>query len=127
METISLGGVFLNRNIRLIAAGGTAGAVNGLFGAGGGMALVPMLQSVVKLPDACIFPASVTIILPICIISASLSFTIGPVDLQLAAPFLIGGAIGGLIAGLTSHKIPVIWLRRVFGLIILWGGIRYLW
>ncbi len=116
----------MNRNIRLIAAGGTAGAVNGLFGAGGGMALVPMLRGVVRLSEACIFPSSVTIILPICIISAAISFAGGPVSLTATLPYLIGGTIGGLLAGLLGKKIPVVWLRRIFGIIILFGGIRYL-
>ena len=64
METLSSGGVFLSRKTRLIAAGSIAGAINGLFGAGGGMALVPLLRSLVKLPDICVFPSSVCIILP---------------------------------------------------------------
>ena len=116
----------MNRNIRLIAAGGAAGAVNGLFGAGGGMALVPMLRGVVKLSEACVFPSSVTIILPICAISAAISFAGGPVDLSQALPYLLGSTVGGLLAGLLGKRIPVLWLRRVFGIIILWGGIRYL-
>lgn len=116
----------MNRNVRLMAAGGAAGAVNGLFGAGGGMALVPMLRGVVKLSEACVFPSSVTIILPICVISAAISFSGGPVDLVFTLPFLIGSAVGGLMAGLFGGKIPVLWLRRIFGIIILWGGIRYL-
>ncbi len=116
----------MNRNIRLMAAGGAAGAVNGLFGAGGGMALVPMLRGVVKLSEACVFPSSVTIILPICVISAAISFSGGPVDFQLLLPLLIGSTAGGILAGLLGAKIPVLWLRRVFGVIILWGGIRYL-
>ena len=33
----------MKRNARLMIAGGAAGAVNGLFGAGGGMLLVPLL------------------------------------------------------------------------------------
>ena len=116
----------MKRNIRLIVAGSAAGAVNGLFGAGGGMALVPLLRGVVKLPEACVFPSSVTIILPICVISAAISFSGGPVDIHLLLPFLIGSTAGGLLAGFFVHKIPSLWLRRIFGVVILWGGIRYL-
>ncbi len=116
----------MKRNIRLIVAGGAAGAVNGLFGAGGGLALVPMLRKVVKLSEVCIFPSSVTIILPICVISAAISFTDGLVDMKLTLPFLIGSAAGGVLAGFFGGKIPVKWLRRIFGILILWGGIRYL-
>ena len=43
-------------------AGLGAGSVNGLFGAGGGMVLVPLLTSLTQLPDDEIFPSSVSII-----------------------------------------------------------------
>ena len=38
-------------------AGLGAGAVNGLFGAGGGMVLVPLLTGLTDLPDEEIFPS----------------------------------------------------------------------
>lgn len=116
----------MNRKTRLMVAGGAAGAVNGLFGAGGGMALVPMLRGVVKLPEVCIFPSSVSIILPICAVSAALSFSSGEFNFRQALPYLIGSAAGGLLAGLLGKRIPTLWLRRIFGILLLWGGIRYL-
>ena len=116
----------MSRKTRLIAAGSIAGAVNGLFGAGGGMALVPLLRSLVKLPEICIFPSSVCIILPVCAISAGISLKDTPIAFSLLLPYLIGGTIGGLLAGYLGRHIPTLWLRRIFGIIILWGGIRYL-
>jgi uncharacterized membrane protein YfcA len=43
-----------------------------------------------------------------------------------ALPYLLGSAIGGVAAGLWGKKIPVKWLHRLLGALILWGGIRYL-
>jgi Na+/H+ antiporter NhaC len=34
--------------------------------------------------------------------------------------------IGVLLAGIIGKKIPVLWLHRILGVLILWGGIRYL-
>ena len=42
-------------------------------------------------------------------------------------PYLTGGFLGGIAAGLWGNRIPVLWLHRIFGIMILWGGIRYLW
>ena len=108
-------------------AGMTAGAVNGLFGAGGGMVLVPLLSYCTPMEQDKVFPASVSIILPICVIS--LAFTVPDVGLPLAEawPYLLGSIPGGLIAGFVDGKIPVKWLHRGLGILILWGGIRYLW
>jgi hypothetical protein len=41
-------------------------------------------------------------------------------------PYLLGGAAGGLIGGLTYQKIPVRLLKAVFGAFLLYGGVRYL-
>lgn len=107
-------------------AGICAGAVNGLFGAGGGMVLVPLLGKLTDLEENSIFPASVSIILPICIVS--LLFTVRPGDIpwMTAMPYLIGSAAGGVLAGWLSKKIPTLWLHRALGILILWGGVRYL-
>lgn len=103
-----------------------AGAVNGLFGAGGGMVLVPLLTWLTNLDDDEIFPASVSIILPICFISLSLTFKRGTVPWDVAVPYLIGSTAGGVLAGVLGKRIPTVWLHRFLGILILWGGVRYL-
>lgn len=110
----------------LIFAGMIAGAVNGLFGAGGGMVLVPLLSTLTSLDEKDIFSSSIVIILPICIISILTTAIWKTVSWGAALPYLAGSAIGGLAAGLWGQKIPVKWLHRGLGMLILWGGIRYL-
>lgn len=101
-----------------------AGAVTGLLGAGGGMVLVPLLTKFGKLEESQVFPASVSIILPVCIVS--LFTQKSAVSLTQALPYLLGSATGGIAAGFFGRKIPVKWLHRGLGALILWGGIRYL-
>ncbi len=106
-------------------AGAAAGAVNGMFGAGGGMVLVPLLSWLSDLQEDEVFPASVTIIFPICLISLWIGSG-GTLPWTDALPYLLGAAGGGIAAGLTGNRIPVKWLHRGLGLLILWGGVRYL-
>lgn len=113
------------RNIFLYLGGSVAGIVNGLFGAGGGMVLVPLLGKHTDLTEEEQFPASIAIIAPICVISLLFSGFQGITLMQLL-PYLIGSVVGGLAAGLWGRNIPVIWLHRCLGLLIIWGGIRYL-
>ena len=107
----------------MVLAGACAGAVNGLLGAGGGMLLVPMLTAFTSLREDEIFPSSVAIIAPICVVSLLLTR-----DVAWAAsfPFLLGSALGGFFAGLWGKKIPTLWLHRGLGVLIVWGGLRYL-
>lgn len=106
-------------------AGLSAGAVNGLFGAGGGMVLVPLLTAITDLKETEIFPASISIILPISLVSLSVNAETG-LPWADALPYLIGGGIGGILAGIFGRRIPVKWLHRFLGALILWGGVRYL-
>lgn len=111
---------------RLALAGALSGIINGLFGAGGGMVLVPTLTAITELEDRDIFPASISIILPICLISLSISAIHTPLPWQNALPYLIGSCIGGLLSGILGRKIPTALLHRILGILILWGGFRYL-
>lgn len=112
--------------IGMILSGLGAGAVNGLFGAGGGMILVPLLTRLTDLEEQEVFPASISIILPVCLVSLSVSAFHGPLPFAQAAPYLIGSAAGGILAGVFGKRIPTVWLHRILGALILWGGVRYL-
>ena len=117
----------MSRNRLYIAiAGILAGSVNGLLGAGGGMILVPLLSMLTTLDESSVFPSSISIILPICLISLLVTSKMGEIAWQDALPYLFGSSIGGILAGIYGKRIPVVWLHRTLGFLLLWGGIRYL-
>ena len=109
-----------------VVAGLGAGTVNGLFGAGGGMVLVPLLTKLTDIEDTEIFPSSVSIILPVCLVSLGFSIAGDNTEITGILPYLIGSAAGGIAAGFFGRKIPTKWLHKGLGILILWGGIRYL-
>ena len=108
-----------------ILAGSVAGGINGLFGAGGGMILVPMLSASGGFTQQELFSSSIVIILPICLVT--LGSTAGSqLPWEAAWPYLLGSIPGGIAAALLGKKIPVLWLHRFLGALIIYGGIRYL-
>ncbi|MBQ6430620.1 MAG: TSUP family transporter [Oscillospiraceae bacterium] len=109
-----------------LLSGAAAGIANGLFGAGGGMLLLPLLAKTTDLRQHELFACSVCIILPLSLVSAGVYLLRGGSFLVGAVPYLIGGAVGGAIAGLMLKKLPTKWLHRVLGAFILWGGVRLL-
>ena len=115
-----------HKTFGILLAGLAAGSVNGLFGAGGGMVLVPLLSLLTSLKDRQIFSASIAVILPICIVSLIATSLSIPIPWQPALPYLMGSAAGGLVSGIWGHRIPTKWLHKGLGILILWGGIRYL-
>ena len=124
-----MGGDFLRTNkwFRYGLCGAAAGVVNGLFGAGGGMVLVPLLVRFAKVEDKKAFSSAISIILPLCLISIFVYGMQKIFPISEALPYLIGGLTGGLLGGLLFRKVTPGFLHKIFGLIILWGGFRLLW
>ncbi len=116
----------IQNSLGILSAGLLAGAVSGLFGAGGGMVLIPLLTMLTDLEESKLFPSSIAIILPVCIVSLIVTAVTGTVEWRMALPYLIGSAVGGVLAGTWGQRIPVSWLHKGLGILILWGGYRYL-
>lgn len=110
-----------------VAAGFAAGCVNGIFGAAGGMVLIPLLQLWTTIDRDGLFPMSVGVMLPVCILSLVIAGWTSPLPWANSMPYLIGSVIGGILCGVFGKKVPALWLHRLFGAMLLWGGVRYLW
>ncbi len=108
-------------------AGLLAGIVNGIFGGAGGMILIPTLQMLTDIQEDALFPMSVSVMLPVSLLSLWLAAGAAPLPWAEALPYLLGSVAGGVLVGLMGRRIPTVWLHRIFGIMILWGGIRYLW
>ena len=114
------------RTGRALAAGAAAGLTNGLFGGGGGSVLVPLLTRLCGLDQRRAFATSVAVILPLCALSAALYLWKGGLDLGAALPYLLGGALGGWAGGKWFRGVKLPWLKRAFGLLLIYGGVRNL-
>ena len=118
------GGNIVRQKVRYLITGALAGLANGFFGAGGGLFLVPLFTGWLKMEPKKAFATSVAVIFPLCAVAAGLFWWRGGAELGSFWPYWLGGAAGGVISGTLFRKIPVIWLRRAFGLLILYGGVR---
>ena len=107
-------------------SGAAAGVLNGLFGAGGCILLVPLLLRIHKLPAQKAFATSLAVTAALSAVSATVYGMRGQLDFLEALPYLLGGLMGGLIGGRVFKKLSVKWLRRVFALLILYGGLKAL-
>ncbi len=105
-------------------AGAATGLVNGFFGTGGGMFLVPLLKRWIGLEEKQAMATAVAIVTPLCLLSAGIYWWRGAFDWGLAWPYLAGGLVGGYLGGRFFKKIPKLWLRRLFALLVLYAGVR---
>lgn len=107
-------------------AGAAAGAVNGLFGGGGGMVLLPILSWHSTLSSKQRFATSVGVIFPVCLVSGAVYFFGTDLPLATAFPYVLGGMVGGVLGGKFYRKVPSLWLRMGFAAFLVYGGLRYL-
>ena len=107
-------------------SGAIAGTVSGLFGGGGGIPLVLLLSKWCGLEEKKAFATSLAVIFPACAVSAAVCALSSGLNLSEALPYLLGGLAGGFAGGKLYGNVPVCWLRRLFALFLLYGGVRYL-
>ena len=103
-------------------SGAAGGLLSGLFGGGGGMVVLPLLVKWRRLEGRKAFATCVAIIFPMCCVSAAVYLWQVRPEMALLWPYLAGGVIGGM----TFEKVPVRVLKIIFGLFLLYGGVRYL-
>jgi len=103
----------------------TAGLINGLLGSGGGMVAVPVLEhSGVEANRA--HATSVAVMLPLSAVSAAFYLWGGSVNLSDALPYIPGGIIGSLAGVFLLRKVKPELLRRIFGGVAVYSGLRIL-
>lgn len=100
------------QKLRFVLSGGAAGLVCGLFGAGGGMVLVPLLLRFCKLESRTVFASALSIMLPISLVSLAVCALSGGLPLRESLPYLGGGMAGGVLAGIFYKKIPTALLHE---------------
>ena len=105
--------------------GAAAGFLNGLFGAGGGVAVVPLLEWS-GLESTKAHATSIAVILPLCVFSA-LFYLRGITPPWQEAPWYLPlGIVGAVLGAKFLQKVDNRLLRRIFGGIILASAVR-LW
>ena len=102
-----------------------AGGINGLLGAGGGMAVVPLL-SAMAVRGKKSHATALMVIVPLSAVSAVLYLVQGRVSIADALPWLPGSLLGAYLGSRLMPKIATGWLKLLFGGLMLWGGVRLL-
>ena len=109
-----------------LLGGALAGTLNGLFGGGGGIPFVLLVTKRGALEQKEALATCVAVIFPLCAVSAAVYLYRTDFPLTAALPYLAGGFLGGSVGGRLFRGVSSLWLRRIFALFLLYGGIRYL-
>ena len=116
----------MNQKAKLGVSGAAAGLVNGLFGGGGGMLVVPMLTFLSKMPVKNAHATAILIILPVSALSGILYAAFGNFSLSSGLPVSAGVLAGGIAGAFLLKKLSAKWVSAVFALVMLAAGLKML-
>lgn len=117
--------VIANKKWLIWPAGLVVGVLNGFFGAGGGMVGVPMLRGLGLKTKEC-HATCIAVIAPLAAVSSWLYLRQGAFELRDAYIYLPGGVAGALVGGWLLPKLGSVWVRRIFGGLLLFAALRML-
>ena len=115
----------LKSNLIMIFMGMSIGFINGILGAGGGMIAVPLLKKA-GLNQKESHANAVAVILPITIISGVFYIINQSVTLNDALIYMPTGLLGAVLGTMLLKKISPLWLKRIFGFLMIYAGVRLL-
>ena len=103
--------------------GAITGAVNGIFGSGGGTIAVPMLEKA-SVDSRKAHASSIAITLPLSVISAIFYAYENTFSFRDALPLIPFGIAGTFIGSHFLKKVPTAWLKQIFGIFLIISGGR---
>lgn len=100
------------------------GAINGLFGAGGGMLAVPCLTYVWGLDEKSAHATAIAVILPLCLVSSVVYAIKGNYEPSVILPTVIGVTIGGIVGALLLKKMSANAVSFLFYALMTFAGFK---
>ncbi|MBO5910495.1 MAG: sulfite exporter TauE/SafE family protein [Clostridia bacterium] len=114
------------KKLHIILFGGLIGIINGLFGGGGGMIVVPVLTKFFGFSQKQAQATALFVILPISIASSIIYITHNSINFAsswaVILSIIVGGAVGALLLNKLNNKI----VRIIFIALILISGVTML-
>ncbi len=119
-----MSGKIKKQNILLILSGIFTGAVNGVFGGGGGMIAVPLLNSLLQKPTNVSHATAILVILPISFASGIMYLFNGYFDAELFIAVGLGVLAGGFFGAELLGKLSAGSITLIFAIIMFAAGIK---
>lgn len=112
-------------DIKILLGGAAVGAANGLFGGGGGMIAVPLLERMGR-PARRAHATAIAVVLPATALSAAVYLFEGAVPLAVLVPVSIGVLAGGIAGARLLSRITGRAVNVLFSAFMLAAGLRML-
>ena len=111
------------KKLHIFLFGALIGLINGFFGGGGGMIVVPVLTKFFGFSQKQAQATALFVILPISIASSIIYITKNSIDFALGWTVIAGVLIGGVIGAILLKKLNNLIVKAIFTILMLAGGI----
>ena len=102
--------------------GVAAGLVNGFFGAGGGLLIVPMLSFVLKQDSKVIHATTLACVLCMCFSAGAVYVWNKVYNFNYIIPCVIGGSLGGILGTFFLKKLKNNVVDLIFNFVLIIAG-----
>lgn len=110
-------------SLKTVVFGVIIGVLNGLFGAGGGIAAVEVLKSF-GFNQKKAQTTSIAVILPLCVLSAVIYSFKTSVDYSAALILIPAGLAGALLGTFLMKKMSCSMIKKIFCFFLIYAGVR---
>ena len=111
---------------RAVSTAGSVGVLGGMVGQGGSFILIPLMTSFVHIPTRIAIGTNLAIVL----LSSAAGFLgkafTGQIEWLLAVPIVLTVIPSTQLGGILSHRVPVVKLRKILGVLIAVAAVRIL-
>lgn len=114
------------KKIYVILFGALIGIINGFFGGGGGMVVVPVLNKLFKMEQKKAQATALFVILPISLVSTIVYMCYNSIDFKSGWPVIVGIVAGGIIGATMLNKLNNKVVKGIFIFFMALGGIAML-
>ncbi len=114
------------KKINIILFGTLIGLINGFFGGGGGMIVVPLLNKMFGLEQKKAQATALFVILPISLVSTIVYMCFHSIDFAKGWPVILGIVLGGIGGAFLLNKLKNNVIKGIFIFMMALGGIGML-
>ncbi len=110
----------------ILLFGAVIGLINGFFGGGGGMVVVPVLNKLFKMEQKKAQATALFVILPISLVSTIVYMCYNSVSFSSGWPVILGIVLGGVFGATLLNKMDNKVIKGIFVFFMLLGGVGML-
>lgn len=111
---------------QILLFGAMIGVINGFFGGGGGMIVVPLLNKLFGLEQKKAQATALFVILPISIVSTIVYLCFNSIDFATGWPVILGIVAGGVAGAKLLNRLNNNAVKGIFIFFMLLGGVGML-